>query len=717
MMRTAGKQYAVRFAINVVILIALGWGAQEFYWHTHAQTLLEKLRTAKIDEVPKILGDMAPYRKLLNETLHQELTTAKEDEKRSKKNKEFVTAKKQKSRQTLYQLALLPSDASQSDELFQSMLQADPEEFNVIRGALEKTKEKHIEALWQKLGEQGDSKHRERLRAAAALAKYDPDDARWGKNSAMIVKDLVAENPMFLGAWSEELQSVREPLLNPLVETFKQHGTKHAVERNLATTVLVGFAKDKLQILFDILLAADEEQFNAVFLVLKSHGQQAIDLLLTKLDQQLPAGALDADKEILARQQANAAVALLQLDHAGKVWPQLKHSSDPRLRSYIIDRMAHSGIDPELLAQQERLENDISIRRAILLALGEYQLEQIPSQLREVVVKRAKDIFLNDPDAGLHASAQWLLQQWGEKQWVVTTLDALRTNPQTKEQRIATLQLAQESRGNTPQISAPRWIMNAQGQTEVVIFGPVDFMMGNASTNANETSVDGQHQVQISHSFVLGATDITLNEYRRMNPDFLQTPDEQSRNTRSLDIPAVNLNWYMAARYCNWLSQQEGISADQWCFEIGKDDNDVKLKSNYQKLKGYRLPTEAELEFATRANAKTSYFFGESSNLLWKYAWYEQNSESSAWPVAQKKPNDFGLFDSVGNAWQWCADWIGAYPTNAVVDPQGSPTGTKRVLRGGDEYYGFDFCTSWGRGKLTPEYRGIFSGFRVARTP
>ncbi len=144
---------------------------------------------------------------------------------------------------------------------------------------------------------------------------------------------------------------------------------------------------------------------------------------------------------------------------------------------------------------------------------------------------------------------------------------------------------------------------------------------------------------------------------------------------------------------------------------------DVKLKSNYQQLKGYRLPTEAELEFATRANAKTSYFFGESSNLLSKYAWYEQNSESSAWPVAQKKPNDFGLFDSVGNTWQWCADWIGPYPTNAVVDPQGPATGTKRALRGGDEYYGFDLCTSWGRGKLTPEYSGIFSGFRVARTP
>jgi len=242
-------------------------------------------------------------------------------------------------------------------------------------------------------------------------------------------------------------------------------------------------------------------------------------------------------------------------------------------------------------------------------------------------------------------------------------------------------------------------------------------MMGNAAKNAKETSVDGQHQVQISHSFVLGATDITLAEYRRMNPDYLQDPDEKSRNNRSGDIPVMTVNWFMAARYCNWLSQQEGIAQDQWCFEIGKGDNEVKIKSDYQKLKGYRLPTEAELEFAIRANAQTAYSFGETPDLLAQYAWYEQNSESQGWPVAQKKPNDFGLFDSAGNAWQWCADWIGPYPTNAVADPQGPATGTKRVLRGGDEYYGSDLCPAWGRGKLTPEYRGIFSGFRVARTP
>ena len=433
---------------------------------------------------------------------------------------------------------------------------------------------------------------------------------------------------------------------------------------------------------------------------------------------QSPPNALAAQRDERAKQQASAAVALVQLDYAAKIWPLLKHSQDPSLRSYIIDRLASFGVDPALLVAQEAVAKDVSIHCAILLALGEYPLEQIPADLREAVTKRAKDIFQTDPDAGLHSSAQWLLQQCGEKKWLDTTRAAMRDNPQTQAQRIATLKLASESGKDAANNFAPRWIMNTQGQTEVVIFGPVQFMMG-SSEKVGGTSAETQHPVKISHSFVMGAMEITLAEYRRMSPDYLNDPNEKGWNVRSGDIPVVALNWFMAARYCNWLSQQEGIAKDQWCFEIGNNETDVQMKPNYQNLKGYRLPTEAEMEFAVRANSDTDYYFGDAPELLPKYAWYQANSQSKGWPVAMLKPNDFGLFDSAGNVWEWCADWLAPYPSTLAVDPQGPATGTKRVLRGGDEYYGAetDLCRAWCRGSRTADYRGLFSGFRVARTP
>ncbi len=704
MMRTAGKKYAVRFAINMVLLIALVYGSREFYLHTRAQTLMEKLSTAKIDEVPKILGEMADYQKWLSLSLAEKLNLAQIEGKKSK--------------QMLYQLALLPSDSSHATELCDVMLRADPGEFEVIRDALVETQERHVDKLWKVLGSQAATKHSERLRAAAALAKYAPHDPRWNEMNTVVVSDLVQENSIFIGAWSKALYSVREPLLKPLVAVFNQHDNDHSNQRTVATSLLLDFSADNVPVLFDLLLSADKEQFHEVLSVLMPHKEKVIQLLLDKLDVQSPPNALAAQRDERAKQQASAAVALVQLDYAAKIWPLLKHSQDPSLRSYIIDRLASFGVDPALLVAQEAVAKDVSIHCAILLALGEYPLEQIPADLREAVTKRAKDIFQTDPDAGLHASAQWLLQQWGEKKWLDTTRAVMRDNPQTQAQRIATLKLASESSKDAANIFAPRWIMNTQGQTEVVIFGPVQFMMG-SSEKVGGTSAETQHPVKISHSFVMGAMEITLAEYRRMSPDYLNDPNEKGWNVRSGDIPVVALNWFMAARYCNWLSQQEGIAKDQWCFEIGNNENDVQIKPNYQNLKGYRLPTEAEMEFAVRANSATDYYFGDAPELLGKYAWYQANSQSKGWPVGMLKPNDFGLFDSAGNVWEWCADWLGPYPSTLVVDPQGPATGTKRVLRGGDEYYGAetDLCRAWCRGSRTADYRGLFSGFRVARTP
>ena len=125
-------------------------------------------------------------------------------------------------------------------------------------------------------------------------------------------------------------------------------------------------------------------------------------------------------------------------------------------------------------------------------------------------------------------------------------------------------------------------------------------------------------------------------------------------------------SWYQAAAYCNWLSQQQKLPEDQWCYEISETDlraikngdppAAMKLKENYLSLTGYRLPTEAEMEYATRAGAVTSRYYGETEELLAKYAWYIKNSKEKTWPVGSLKPNDLGLFDVQGNVFTWCQE-------------------------------------------------------------
>ena len=153
------------------------------------------------------------------------------------------------------------------------------------------------------------------------------------------------------------------------------------------------------------------------------------------------------------------------------------------------------------------------------------------------------------------------------------------------------------------------------------------------------------------------------------------------------------MTWYEAAAYCNWLSKQEGIDETQWCYEPKEKGGvlgpGMNAKDSYLKLSGYRLPTEAEWEFACRAGTVTSRYYGPTETLLEKYVWYEANGQNQTWPVGNLKPNDFGLFDMLGDAWEWCDDSYRDYPKGADVISKdlGSTEpvlDTKpRVLRGG----------------------------------
>jgi formylglycine-generating enzyme required for sulfatase activity len=189
-------------------------------------------------------------------------------------------------------------------------------------------------------------------------------------------------------------------------------------------------------------------------------------------------------------------------------------------------------------------------------------------------------------------------------------------------------------------------------------------------------------------------------------------------------------DWYTAAAYCNWLSDQEGLPEAEWCYlpnAEGKYGPGMKLAHDYLKRIGYRLPNEAEWEYACRAGALTSCFHGESEELLGFYAWYTKNSFERGMlpgvpgqlevPGDQLKPNDFGLFNMLGNAREWCQEPYGWYTSGEDKECKQEVLGTeKRVLRGGsfaDQSWNIR-CAS--RDAHLPELHSQNIGFRLVRT-
>jgi formylglycine-generating enzyme required for sulfatase activity len=323
-------------------------------------------------------------------------------------------------------------------------------------------------------------------------------------------------------------------------------------------------------------------------------------------------------------------------------------------------------------------------------------------------------MYRTEPDPGLHAASEWLLRCWKQEAWLNEMSEEWAKDREEREERLDGIRRSvMEGKEKIP----PRWYVNGQGQTMVVIAGPVEFVMGSSPTEGGRRDDEIRHKKRISRTFAVAAQPVTVGQYLR----FERGEPDTVANSRTAEFPVVGISWFMAARYCNWLSKGEGIPEDQWCYQIKGDE--IELKSTYLGLTGYRLPTESEMEYAARARAETSRYYGETEDLLPKYAWYSKNSRGKTWPVGSLKPNDFGFFDVQGNVFTWCQEGARPYPSvegeESAEDREDGlvvSSSMGRVLRGGSFDAVASYVRSAGRISNVPTFRPSDFGFRPART-
>jgi formylglycine-generating enzyme required for sulfatase activity len=229
---------------------------------------------------------------------------------------------------------------------------------------------------------------------------------------------------------------------------------------------------------------------------------------------------------------------------------------------------------------------------------------------------------------------------------------------------------------------------------KLVLLPKGTFQMGSPIEEAGADDDEAQHQVTISKDYYLGVTEVTQGQYEKVmgtNPSHFQK--RVIRKSDSSMYPVEQVSWEDAVEFCKKLSD---------------------LPEEKAAGRVYRLPTEAEWEYACRAGSKTAYSFGESSESLADYAWFDGNSNNQTHPVGEKKANAWGLYDMHGNVWEWCSDWYGEYPKGAVSDPVGPREGSDRVHRGGSWSGVAALCRSARRGGGDPSNRFNDIGFRVA---
>ena len=470
MMRTATRYHALRmlvFTVVALVLVAIGGDA---YSHVRANVLVGRLLEAETVRAPGIILEMEPYWRHVQPRLVAALSQAEAD------STQVLNAR----------LALLRHDNRQVGFLADRLLAVDLPSVRVLREALAPDKGAIEVSLWETLQDRTALKER-RLRAACALAAFDPQSPKWPDVASDVVTMLAAEDLFLIVPWCDLLRPIRGFLLAPLRRLFdNQKGPEKGF---VAACILAQYASDNPELMRDLILHADMRQIRVLTDDLHK-GDAVVDLIRLAAEQPMPESV--DQQEGASDVHTNAGLALFRVGLVNSVRPLLMANPDPRVRTYLIHRLKPFGADPGVLFEWFQREEDASIRQALVLSLGLYQDDSLSPEQREPFTPVLLRSYRDDPDPGVHSALEWVLRRWSHDPDVEAADKELAKAGMDKRRR---------------------WYVTSQGQTMAIVPGPIALSMGSPDHETGRNPNEVPHRVRINRTVAVSTKEITIAQF------------------------------------------------------------------------------------------------------------------------------------------------------------------------------------------------------------
>lgn len=527
--------------------------------------------------------------------------------------------------------------------------------------------------------------------AAGLVAVASVDDDLWTGAAAPLAGALVNVDVARAADWIDALQPVLPRLQARLDAELDDRGRDTADRRRVATMALLSIhrQRDDVLALANLARLAPAADFPAVVDALGDASEGSRRLLGDRFRQELPLlpptkrDEYQAADDVAERGLARWAIASLLLGDDQPLLDCLAGRADLTLQTAALIEFSECGPADRLpeLAAAVVARRDASLARAYLTLLG-IQADSLPNATPSL--NQVAAAFSDEP---VQAAADWARSQ---------------------------------SVGDeTPLLG--------EAPTMIAVAAPGEIQLGDPpDTPVLDKDYESLRTATIDYDYQLAATETTIGRFAAFWEDdaWLATPHAGARPERRLwdaiagrglnedfirpprdACPVVNVAWTEAAEYCNWLSWRAGLPEAAWCFRPG-DDGALVAKENATQLAGFRLPTAAEWEHGSRAEAPALRFFGRGGpQAAALFAWFDDDSDQALHPVARLAPNPLGLFDVYGNAMEWSLDDLGA-----AAAPE------NRLLKGGSFANRFEYIRSGHSFRTQPKILSPQVGFRVART-